>query len=416
MKFSWFVGVGAFLCAISATCADTPPQPAKSPDATVYRSVNDVLGKLPKELQPVSKVGWDQFSIVNVQDWLGAHLVGAKVEAIVHVHGITIESNEGATPDHRWQVTINGSADIQTASVKGIVLRSFVCHPDLSDVVEVFEVNEVTARNWQNKKKELIRAGQELPALDGKASGVVQKAEIRGLGNNNLNRREVFLLTLQLDDMVAVIPGLSTTPAGPADAGVPRPPNQPAQKNAADKGNAAKTPLVTYKALSEVLSKFPKELSPTQNDGWDKFTLPKVQDWLDTNVVGSKLEAEPQLIKIGVEPREGSDPNHKWSVTVSLDANIKTARVGRIVIASDVSGPAWAGELEWDVDEATAKMWQKKSNAHAPSGGKVSGTISSITITPTRGGYLLNFQLDDLVIDLPGLTRKSDATPGEASH
>src|SRR5665213_1268612 len=385
-------------------------QKAKGADEKVIRSAFDVIADLPKDLRFTTTAGWDpKFQSPMVLQWLNANLIGQKVEAPARITGISMEP-AGVYDAQPWRIRITVAATLKNGMFAGLRLASDIQVRNGLDIVPiqgVFHVSEATKKTWEKKREALERR-----PLDGTITGTI--AAVRIDVNNTRNGYDFHIEVAQPamsisgvgDDRITRVPGANVAPARPV-------------------------PLeITFKAMSEVLSKLPKELQPTTDDGWDKFTLPKVREWLTANVVGSKFEAEAYLLGIAVDPVAGADSDHNWRVAVAVGANIKSATMNGIVLSSSITGPAWATKLEWDVNEATARVWQKKSDAikQALAGagklnlikpdGIVRGTSSSITVTPVGGNetshlseYRISFHIEDMEIEIAGLTKISGPRP-----
>lgn len=77
-----------------------------------------------------------------------------------------------------------------------------------------------------------------------------------------------------------------------------------------------------YVSVLDALNKLPPELRPTNDGTWDKFTLPKVEDWLDKNFLGESVDFKLTIsnCKARKHPFEkDKDGNPLWQVTVDFD-------------------------------------------------------------------------------------------------
>ena len=298
-----------------------------------------------------------------------------------------------------------------TATVGGVPVGINIYEVDSSAYDGSYDVDEAAAREWGKKRHVLYAPGRrnEKVPPDGTVSGVVTSTRLTktGLGDSALI---VVIRELKVD-----LPGLTrkaVAAAAPAGSG---PTSRPA--------GAATKPAATavLRSSGEIFNKLPKELMPTPREGWDKFTLPKVQDWLKENTIGSQVEAGVYLSRISVTLNKGAEASRRWQVTVVGTASGKTSVVGGVPVSMSVSGAHGIEFHEsFDVDEATARQWQKKQEAvlrerdaprkaNQPVDGTASGTVAFAEVRISgRGRYDLFVEVKEMNLSLAGLTNKAD--------
>jgi len=180
-------------------------QPSTRP-APTFRSVGELLAKLPKELQPV-RGQWDKFTLVKVQDWLGQNILGSNVEGTIYIDNISVDPNAGAEPGHRWRVSVSGLMEMKPATIGGCVVGG----PADGYLREHFDVDDATAKQWQNKKDAMMRrvqvGAQSNPKIvGGTATGAISSVNIDWRGNKE------YRMQLVLEGMAIDIPGLTPKP------------------------------------------------------------------------------------------------------------------------------------------------------------------------------------------------------------
>jgi len=152
-------------------------------------------------------------------------------------------------------------------------------------------------------------------------------------------------------------------------------------KEAVPVGIPAAAPT-TIATPQQMLATMPRELQlPTAK--WDKFDLPKVNEWLDNNMSGSRIEFPVTIERFSV-----SGP--PWRVTVTYARPIPPLRIraaGRDIVyrVFPASSAYSFGSYEFECDEAAARVFDKKKGGYTVTLG---GTIQAARMEVKQGAEL----------------------------
>lgn len=169
--------------------------------------------------------------------------------------------------------------------------------------------------------------------------------------------------------------------------------NPSPQTSTADDGPQASTDNVpkSYRRTIEFLRELPKELQPHPANGWDKYTSPRVSQWLRENLAGKQFSAVYAVKHVHTSRRA----DNKWQIMIQVEE--PSYKYGPTEYTEDMS-PIY---LTGDEDLARAADTMKAGHLI-----RVTGTLKSATIPQTainRRDFKMTFSHFD--VDAPALRR-----------
>jgi len=116
------------------------------------------------------------------------------------------------------------------------------------------------------------------------------------------------------------------------------------------------------RSLTELLRDLPKEARPTTENGWDKYSLPKAQKWMSTNLPKRKIEFAMSLSQApkarAVEGDDNGESVLRWKLTFVFDHQV--SKVFGIDLAAAIGeDPKPRSVVTVIVDEKTARIAEK---------------------------------------------------------
>jgi hypothetical protein len=138
-----------------------------------------------------------------------------------------------------------------------------------------------------------------------------------------------------------------------------KPPALPAVNTSTDSSASAQSPATSIPRLENLITTIPSEFALDETGKWDKFTAPKVQQWIEANLAGKDCEIDSvaQFVSLG-----GYNPNtDSYTVLLRLAGNPATIFRGKPLGIKLFFDPTGATDQTFtiNVDEATARQWDR---------------------------------------------------------
>lgn len=148
-------------------------------------------------------------------------------------------------------------------------------------------------------------------------------------------------------------------------------------------------------SLDSLMDRIPKEFTVSKDEGWDKFTMPKVQKWVQENLCGKRGRVNVYMLQCNVA-QDRSDPKpDEWIVRMAVTGrHVNYAGMGNRLLpvpkedSKDYSGGdvgIWGkASFVFKCTEAEARKWDAHSKASF-SAVVVEGDIVEILFQPRLG-------------------------------
>jgi uncharacterized lipoprotein YmbA len=177
--------------------------------------------------------------------------------------------------------------------------------------------------------------------------------------------------------------------------------------------------------LTTLMNRIPtNEFALSENEGWDKFTMPKVQKWVRSNLYGKRGRLTVCMLRCSLAQRDAEQKPDEWTVSLEVAGiHANYAGMPNRILPTDKedqtdhspSMGTWGkASFACTCTEAEARKW----DAHSKTAGAavtVEGDVAGIALQPHLGGEFSDFfigydtfvQLDSVV-----LRRSNDTEPG----
>jgi hypothetical protein len=168
----------------------------------------------------------------------------------------------------------------------------------------------------------------------------------------------------------------------------------PTTQDAADTGGVEKQKTASIPSLESLLKGIPLEYRQSENGGWDQFTMPKVEKWLQTNLRDKKCSVTTTLGAVRMRQDDPAGKPDEWTVQLFTNGYASNFCGMLNVIAPQ--------QFEVPCNEATAQTWDTY-NKRRPAPIQVTGVFQQAKFEPNflDGkiiGYSVAVELSEVTI------------------
>jgi len=183
--------------------------------------------------------------------------------------------------------------------------------------------------------------------------------------------------------------------------------SQIAESNAALEEERAKNATSESKAFGsavDILKALPDDLQPKAPDGWDKFTVTKVVEWMQKNPIGEPFEAKVKVQNVDVRQNPAARVNKsqpEWIATFMLKE--RDYKYRGVAFTQTISHYG-TQPIPVYGNEQFARSAEKIKAGHSV---RITGTIRKVVIgAETSGRRKIQVWLNDYAIESPKLDQK----------
>jgi hypothetical protein len=235
--------------------------------------------------------------------------------------------------------------------------------------------------------------------------------------------------------LACFILGCDKKPAEPQTVAQPTPSTQPVtQPVAQTSATPPSAPEVAVQKpaqpaevidLGSLMNRIPTNEFALSDDGdWDKFTMPKVQKWVNDNLVGKRSSVHACVLQCNVNQEDANSKPDEWTVSLKITGIHATyAGLPNRILPIDKDDQTdhspeigiWGkADFTFKCNETEARKWDAFSKKMVPAV-TVVGDVVGIDFQPHLGGDFNDFfvgydtfvKLDNVV-----LTTSDDTEPG----
>jgi len=194
----------------------------------------------------------------------------------------------------------------------------------------------------------------------------------------------------------------------------------PAVQPPASAPNAANTPQLKQSAevvgIDTLMNSIPtNEFTLSDEGGWDKFTMPKVQKWVNENLVGKKVRVDVCMLQCNVDQEDATSKPDEWTVSLQIiGIHANYAGMPNRILPIDKDDQTdhspdigiWGkANFTFKCNETEARKWDALSKKVVPAV-TIEGNVTGISFQPHLGGDFNNYfigydtfvQLDNVVL------------------
>jgi hypothetical protein len=228
-------------------------------------------------------------------------------------------------------------------------------------------------------------------------------------------------------------PSLPPTISQPTQSVNPTPNSNPVAQPPATPPPAPEVAVIAQKPvqpaevvdLGSLMNRIPtNEFALSDEGGWDKFTMPKVQRWVNDNLVGKRGRVNACVLQCNVNQEDATSKPDEWTVSLQITGIHATyAGLPNRILPTDKDDQTdhspdigtWAkATFNFKCNETDARKWDALNKKISPAV-TVEGDVVGINFQPHFGsdfnnsfiGYDTFIQLDNIV-----LTPSNDTGPG----
>jgi hypothetical protein len=321
----------------------------------------ELLKQMPQDMRPTASK-WDELKFPKAAEWFAKNVGGTEIE----VHTSLDKVTTNYLGKDKYTILLTYKVDYPSFTFAGFPMR---LHPyfhratkdnTTQDGLSLFishTGNETIARKWLNTPK-----GSRVTVRGFISQGRLLLVQVRNPSNNPGPRKIEAACYVRIADKRRV-------PAAQKPA--------PVETSAPDLASAA--------SITAVLNRMPKHLLPDPKAGWDKLTLPKVNEWLAG--YARKKPFRGQLAYAGCSVSHVKGRRYATAVSFApirgtkFEFNKETISVGIERIHAAIDDRSGNSKLTktYSLSQGEAERWRAK-----PKGTRydVGGRIVSLTLRP----------------------------------
>ena len=352
---------------VTSSKATTKPGPQRANQLALL-AIMKIMNQMPQDIRPTAS-GWDKLKFPKAAEWFKEYARGKRIKIPVFLSQVSTKY----LGKDKYKIMMRYQLHGPAFSFSDFHMRFAPSLPRMSGKtlsigyygVEVIHFgDEALARQWGNTPK-------YTPLF---VQGTISSASLTFTRNQ---REPVCSLTL------ANIQEVSSEATLTAE--------EPAEETSG------------VSSMLALFNRMPKDLLPEAKDGWDKLTLPKVNEWLAR--YSPRKPFQGQLAIASCSVRQAKEDTYRTAVTFRIVPDVKITfkdqtiwlRLARIHRAPTDRNGSMQITKEYSLSQARAEKWQK-----TPKGARfdIGGQVVTARLTPAlrkgirvKNGYVCIFRV-----------------------